>query len=150
MQRSTQQERRSGAMTSASRFSRRAGWSCVFASLAILGVIAGAGLLRSHAQSPASTSAATTPAPAPVPANAQAPASAQSPAPSQPASAEATGDAPQKQEIAKESAELLKMATALKIEIDKTNQDTLSLSVVRKANEIEQLAHKARLGNGKS
>jgi hypothetical protein len=148
MQRSTQQERRSGAMTSASRFSRRAGWSCVFASLAILGVIAGAGLLRSHAQSPASTSAAATPAPAP--ANGQAPASAQSPAPSQLPGAEATGDAPQKQEIAKESAELLKMATALKIEIDKTNQDTLSLSVVRKANEIEQLAHKARLGNGKS
>jgi hypothetical protein len=41
------------------------------------------------------------------------------------------------------------MATALKIEIDKTNQDTLSLAVVRKATEIEQLARKARLGTSK-
>jgi hypothetical protein len=73
----------------------------------------------------------------------------QAPAPSQTANAQTAGDADttQKQEIAKESAELLKMATALKIEIDKTNQDTLSLSVVRKANEIEQLAHKVRFGN---
>jgi hypothetical protein len=88
-------------------------------------------------------------------ANAQAAATATAPAIApatiQPAGAQAAGDADatQKEEIAKESAELLKMATSLKIEIDKTNQDTLSLSVVRKANEIEQLAHKARLGNGK-
>jgi hypothetical protein len=111
-------------------------------------------LLRGHAQSPADGTAATAQAPAttPAPGTADAPASAQAPASGQPANSQAAGDADtaQKQEIAKESAELLKMATALKIEIDKTNQDTLSLMVVRKANEIEQLAHKARLGNGKS
>ena len=56
----------------------------------------------------------------------------------------------QQQEIAKESADLLKMATALKIAVDKTSQDTLSIAVVKKASEIEQLARKARNGSGKS
>ncbi|MFZ1938984.1 MAG: hypothetical protein WBA18_16840 [Terracidiphilus sp.] len=54
-----------------------------------------------------------------------------------------------KQEVASEAADLLKMATALKSEVDKTTKDTLSLTVVRKAGEIEQLAHKVRLGTGK-
>jgi len=54
-----------------------------------------------------------------------------------------------KQEVASEAADLLKMATALKAEVDKTTKDTLSLTVVRKAGEIEQLAHKVRLGTGK-
>jgi len=39
-----------------------------------------------------------------------------------------------------ESALLLKLATDLKTEVDKTNKDTLSLSVVRKADVIEKLA----------
>jgi hypothetical protein len=38
----------------------------------------------------------------------------------------------------------------LKTEVDKSNKDTLSVTVVRKAGEIEQLAHKARVGPGKS
>jgi hypothetical protein len=56
---------------------------------------------------------------------------------------------PQKQEVADEAANLLKMATALKTEVDKTTKDTLSVTVVRKAGEIEQLAHKVRMGPGK-
>jgi len=32
------------------------------------------------------------------------------------------------------------MAVALKAEVDKTNKDTLSLKVIRKADEIEKLA----------
>ena len=56
----------------------------------------------------------------------------------------------QKQEVASECANLLKMATDLKTEVDKTTKDTLSVTVVRKAGEIEQLAHKVRLGDGKS
>ena len=55
----------------------------------------------------------------------------------------------QKKEASSEAAELLKMATALKTEVDKTTKDTLSVAVVRKAGEIEQLAHKVRLGAGK-
>jgi len=46
-----------------------------------------------------------------------------------------------KKQIAEDSAKLLKLATDLKTEIDKTNKDTLSLSVIRKAEEIERLAH---------
>ena len=43
------------------------------------------------------------------------------------------------------SANLLKLANVLKAEVDKTTADQLSVSVVRKAGEIEQLAHKMRL-----
>lgn len=46
-----------------------------------------------------------------------------------------------KKQIADESALLLKLATDLKSEVDKTSKDTLSISVVRKAEAIEKLAH---------
>jgi len=55
-----------------------------------------------------------------------------------------------KQEIAGECADLLKMAAALKTEVDKSTKDTLSVTVVRKANEIEQFAHRLKGGAGKS
>ncbi len=47
-------------------------------------------------------------------------------------------------QIAEESAELLKLATDLKVEIDKTTKDTLSMRVIRKAEEIRLLAHSVR------
>lgn len=50
-------------------------------------------------------------------------------------------NAARKKLIADESALLLKLATNLKTEVDKTNQDTLSLNVIRKADAIEKLAH---------
>lgn len=130
-------------MSSSSVNSRRAGSACVLLCLVgLTSIIVGAGLLRSHAQSPA----------APAAADPQLQPSAHSPAPSQAEKAQSAADAvaAQKQQIAKESADLLKMATALKIEVDKTNQDTLSVSVVRKASDIEQLARKAKSGGGKS
>ena len=43
--------------------------------------------------------------------------------------------------IADESALLLKLATDLKAEVDKTNKDTLSLNVIRRADMVEKLAH---------
>jgi hypothetical protein len=43
--------------------------------------------------------------------------------------------------ISDESAVLLKLATDLKTEVDKTNKDTLSMNVIRKADAIEKLAH---------
>jgi hypothetical protein len=49
-----------------------------------------------------------------------------------------------KKQIADDSAMLLKLATALKAEVDKTNKDTLSLDVIRKADEIERLAHSVK------
>ena len=51
---------------------------------------------------------------------------------------------PPKKQIALDSANLLKMANDLKANMDKTNPDTLSLTVVRQAEEIEKLAHKMR------
>jgi len=53
-------------------------------------------------------------------------------------------------DVAKQCADLLKMATDLKAAVDKSSAGTLSVTVVRKAGEIEQLAHKVRITNGKS
>jgi hypothetical protein len=36
------------------------------------------------------------------------------------------------------------LANSLKAEMDKTTRDTLSVAVIRRAGEIEQLAHKMR------
>jgi len=65
---------------------------------------------------------------------------AQSPAPAQPAIPDPDPNNP----VAVQSANLLKMAYDLKSEVDKTTKDTLSVTVVRRAAEIEQLARKMR------
>ena len=39
------------------------------------------------------------------------------------------------------TARLLQLATELKAEVDKTNKETLSLNIIRKADTIEKLAH---------
>lgn len=147
MQKSIHNARRSHKATLAAQGWRRAGWLCVAACL-VLVIVAGLGLLRARAQSPQ----AQTATPAPIAANTAPTApsvSATAAKPEKEATA-ATPVDPQKQEIAGECADLLKMATALKTEVDKTTKDTLSVTVVRKAGEIEQLAHKVRLGSGKS
>jgi hypothetical protein len=48
--------------------------------------------------------------------------------------------AERKRMIADDSEQLLRLATDLKSEVDKTDKDTLSLAVIRKADEIEKLA----------
>ena len=55
-----------------------------------------------------------------------------------------TPGAEHKRQISDDSARLLTLAMALKAEVDKTNKDTLSLNVIRKADEIEKLAHSVR------
>jgi hypothetical protein len=50
-------------------------------------------------------------------------------------------NAERKKQIADDSEKLLKLATDLKSEVDKTSKDTLSLNVIRKADAIEKLAH---------
>ena len=45
-----------------------------------------------------------------------------------------------RRQIADDAAKLLQLATELKAEIDKTDKDTLSLNVIRKAESIEKLA----------
>jgi hypothetical protein len=49
--------------------------------------------------------------------------------------------ADRKKQFSDDSAHLLKLANELKAEVDKTDKDTLSISVIRKADEIERLAH---------
>jgi hypothetical protein len=44
-------------------------------------------------------------------------------------------------QIADDTAALLQLATDLKTEVDKTTKDTLSIPVIRKADQIEKLAH---------
>jgi hypothetical protein len=49
-----------------------------------------------------------------------------------------------KKQIAEDSQRLLKLAADLKTEVDKTSKDALSLNVIRKADEIEKLAHSVK------
>jgi hypothetical protein len=53
-------------------------------------------------------------------------------------------NAERKKQIADDSTKLLTMAMALKAEVDKTTKDTLSLNVIRKAEEIEKLARSVK------
>jgi hypothetical protein len=56
----------------------------------------------------------------------------------------AAANAERRKQIAEDSARLLKLATDLKAEVDKTTKDTLSLNVIRKADDIENLAHSVK------
>jgi len=56
----------------------------------------------------------------------------------------AVANAERWKQISIESDQLLTLAIALKAEVDKTNKDTLSLNVIRKADEIEKLAHNVK------
>lgn len=53
-------------------------------------------------------------------------------------------DSDRAKQVAEDSAKLLKLATELKIEVDKTTKGTLSLAVIQKAEAIEKLAHSTR------
>jgi hypothetical protein len=52
----------------------------------------------------------------------------------------AAANAARRKLLSDESAKLLELAADLKLEMDKTSKDALSLTVIRKANEIEKLA----------
>jgi hypothetical protein len=47
-------------------------------------------------------------------------------------------------DIQKDTDKLLELATELKQYVDKTNEDILSMDVIKKADEIEKLAHSVR------
>jgi hypothetical protein len=80
----------------------------------------------------------------------------QMPNPTQPQPSEEPGRAEMEKEMAKKANEerqaqlkrdtdrLLKLATELKTDVDKTTQNTLSVDVVKKAEEIEKLAHSVK------
>jgi hypothetical protein len=52
--------------------------------------------------------------------------------------------AERKKQVAEKSASLLKLASELKAEVDKTSEDTLSLAVIRKAEAVEKMAHSVK------
>ena len=129
-------------------------WLGILVCAALLNVATDAGWYRGRAQAsfplpaidpPGAKAAQQTPAPAPA-AITPAPAAGQA---EKPPAGNTAADA-QKQKVAAECADLLTMATDLKREVDKSTKDMLSLTVVRKADQIEQLAHKLRVANGKS
>jgi hypothetical protein len=97
-------------------------------------------------QTPEDAGARSVPAaanqPAQPPAPTAVPASAPAPEPIVHV-ADAGGDQA-RQQINNECADLEKMANDLKAQMDKTTKDMLSIAVIRKANEIEQLAHRVR------
>ncbi len=141
--------RLSGAVRLAGRLRKRAGWLCAVACVGALLVATSAGLLGGHAQASFPLPAINPPGPSaapPGPTAARAPAAGNQ-------NQHPTGTTPEdarKKEIASQCADLLKLATDLKTEVDKSNKDMLSLPVVRKATEIEQLAHKVKAGSGKN
>jgi hypothetical protein len=53
----------------------------------------------------------------------------------------AAANALRKKQIADDTDKMIKLIADLKTEIDKTSKDELSLTVIRKADEIERLAH---------
>jgi len=108
----------------------------------VLVFAAGVGLIRTQAQE-------SFPLPAINPPGAKA---APAPAPAQPAQpqAGAAAEDTSRPDVAKQCADLLKMATDLKAAVDKSSVDTLSVAVVRRAGQIEQLAHRVRAANGRN
>ena len=46
--------------------------------------------------------------------------------------------------IIADTGRLLELATQLKTEVDKSTKDTLSMDVIKKADEIEKLAHSVK------
>lgn len=117
---------------------------------AALVLAAGAGLLGAHAQQDSfSLPAIDPPGAAAKPGGAQGDRTDEHPTSAEAQAAPRAGD-PQEPEVARQCAELLKMATDLKSEVDKTTQDTLSVTVVRKADAIQELARKVKTGSGKN
>jgi hypothetical protein len=117
-------------------------WLCLFASLLAIAIMARPALREVLAQTsspPAASSQQVTSAAQ----DSSAQSHAVNPAAKQDTRAPALTDLRQRQ-IANDSANLLKLANNLKAEVDKTTADTLSISVVRHAEEIEKLAHKLR------
>jgi len=47
-------------------------------------------------------------------------------------------------QLKRDTERLYKLATELKDYVDKTNENTLSLNVIKKADEIEKLAHSVK------
>ncbi len=114
---------------------------CLLAGLFVIAVAIRPGVRTIFAQS-AEPQAATPPATSDAAPGATAQPPSQDPAAKPEVSDAAAG--PPKKQIALDSANLLKMTNDLKANMDRTTPDTLSIAVIRQAEEIEKLAHKMR------
>jgi hypothetical protein len=145
--------RRMGTKRKVRLLRTRTFWVCLFTGVFAVAVASRPGARTTFAQTsqsqvnaPQAAPSAASGANAQAALNAPSGANAQSATPDQGAkrdAVDASGDARKKQ-IADDSVNLMKLASNLKAEVDKTNQDTLSLAVIRQAEEIEKLAHKMR------
>jgi type VI protein secretion system component VasF len=140
--------RRTSVKRKASQARSRGLWLFALGCISALVVAMGAGLIKTQAQE-AFPLPAINPPGAKAPPGTQATSTSAAGQPGTKQAAPTAADA-QKQEIANQCADLLQMATELKKAVDKSSADTLSVTVVRKASDIEQLAHKVRIANGKS
>jgi len=119
---------------------RKSLWICALAGLAAVALVpvAGEGLLLGKSQSPQENAAApATGAPSEIGDRQAAKPNPETPITERPKTEKMD-------QAAEQSAELLKLATDLKAEVDKTTKDELSLAVIRKASELERLAHNLR------
>lgn len=120
----------------------------ILVGCAALAVAASVGLMRTQAQESFPLPAINPPgAKAAAPASGTAPSPASQSALQQPGTTDSGAAMP---EAAQQCAELLRLATDLKAAVDKSSAGTLSVTVVRKAGEIEQLAHKVRNENARN
>jgi hypothetical protein len=133
--------RRMGCKRKVRLLRTRALWVCLLASLFVTAVAIRPGARTALAQS-TETQAATPPATSDTAPGAAAQAPSQDQA-AKPEVSDAVAGPPKKQ-VALDGANLLKMANDLKANMDKTTPDTLSVTVIRQAEEIEKLAHKMR------
>jgi hypothetical protein len=140
-----------GQTMKAKRLRRRSLWLCAVTGMSVLAIAARAQEHRIFAQTSPLPSTSTgqlgispeEPVAPPQPIIVRVPAPS---AANQPPKVEmpAIPDPDPKNPVAVQSASLLKMAYNLKAEVDKTTKDTLSVTVVRQAAEIEQIARKMR------
>ena len=133
--------RRMGSKSKVRLLRTRVLWVCLLTGLFVIAIAIRPGARTTFAQS-------TDPQAAPPPATSDAAAGATAQAPSQdqvakPEVSDAAAGPPKKQ-LALDSANLLRMTNDLKANMDKTTPDTLSVAVIRQAEEIEKLAHKMR------
>lgn len=112
-------------------------------NLACLTVFTFGSISLAAAQQPAKDNAAKPPV-AQAPATAMPPAPAEAKADNAKTTTPETPQTPQQKELADDTAKLVTLANELKAELDKSSKDTLSLSVIRKAQQVEKLAHKVR------
>jgi hypothetical protein len=131
-----------GRKKNARRLRTRALWLGLLAGLFAISIAARPEMRSVLAQSSSPPAASSQQAASPAQDTAAQPGAVE-PAVKQDSQAPPPADPPRHQ-VTDDSARLLKLANRLKAEVDSTTMDTLSITAIRDAQEIEKLAHKMR------